>query len=393
MSSKMKITLLSLWALTLTLNNLMAQTNLLFTSYLIKDDNSFNNKAGYAEWINNSTFQVEHRLKINAYQIRGFYGADFLFFSHNEDLSNYAHQIGIAGSRDNGNYTIHINAFAKLSHFQQQYFYCNANRYNVNIHFQFSPNLSKFYTCGLSINKDYYKDFEELSNYAYLIHGKYQHFFQSRLSLTLESSLGMKNYVNQSIVNYFGPGMMEWDKFNPEMRDWRGFERYREEPVKAALFSLSANIGKSITSHLGVSLGCGGQWFIGQPITAYSGGIYYYTENDLFDDPYSSQGQYVILQLTRQFAINFQGKLGFKYQTKDYAGTPALDAFSNLTGETRYDRRSEYFLLISKKFETGWRFPETVQLFFNFMYRNNPSNDPYYDFDDTIGLTGFSVGM
>lgn len=144
---------------------------------------------------------------------------------------------------------------------------------------------------------------------------------------------------------------------------------------------------------MGISLGIGGQWFIGDPIMSYSEGIYYYTENDLFGDPYSYQSQYVTLQLTKQFAIDFQGKIGFKLQKKDYAGTPALDENDDLTGNTCKDTRSEYFLFLTKKFKTGWRFPGSIGVFFNYMYRNNPSNDPYYDFEDHIGLVGFSVGI
>ena len=87
----------------------------------------------------------------------------------------------------------------------------------------------------------------------------------------------------------------------------------------------------------------GGQLFIGDPIKSFSEGIYYYTKNDLYDDPYLYQDRYISLQLTKQFAIGFQGKIGSKYQLKDYAGTPALEENGELTGETREDKRNEYF--------------------------------------------------
>ena len=137
----------------------------------------------------------------------------------------------------------------------------------------------------------------------------------------------------------------------------------------------------------------GGHWFIGDPILAYSEGIYYYTENDLYDDPYSYQGPYVSLQVTRQFTFGFKAKIGVKLQAKEYAGTPALNDLAELSGEMRHDRRDEYFLFVSKRFRTNWRFPDSIDIFINLMYRNNPSNDPYYDFEDHIGLMGFSVDL
>jgi len=192
----------------------------------------------------------------------------------------------------------------------------------------------------------------------------------------------VKNYINQTVVQYFGSWLLP-----------SRLARYREDPVKAALFSTSVNVAKSLLPGLGLSMMVGGQWFVGDPITAYSNGIYYYTENDLYDDPYSYQGIYTALQLTKQFDIGFQAKAGFRYQNKDYAGTPALDENGYLLGETRFDKRYEYFLYVTKKFQTGLKFPSSFDVFINLMYRQNPSNDPYYDFQDHIGLLGFSVGF
>ena len=142
----------------------------------------------------------------------------------------------------------------------------------------------------------------------------------------------------------------------------------------------------------GISLELGGRWFLGDPIASYTDGIYYYTENDFFDDPYAYQNYFVSLQITRQFDIGFQGKTGFRYQHKDYAGTPALDAAGDLTGQSRLDMRTEYFIYLGKKFRTGWSLPKEITVFINLMYRDNPSNDPYYDYQDQVGLLGFSVG-
>ena len=358
---------------------LSAQTDFSVTSYLIRDNNAFQNRTAYDEWINNSSVQIGHRFKSKTYQIHGYYNADISQFANNNELNNYAHKFGIAYAHDYNNYSLHIGGFARLHNYQEQFVYYSVNRYNFNMNVQYNPNLKSFYSAGITINKDKYKEFDDLDNVAYRLYGNYQRFFQSRISFTCNAGLGIKNYVNQSIIQYYGFG------------GFRNFARYREDAVKAAMFSLSANVGKSITSLMGISLGVGGQWFIGDPIMSFSEGIYYYTENDLFDDPYSYQNQYVTLQLTKQFAIDFQGKIGFKLQKKDYAGTPALNETGDLTGDTRKDIRSEYFLFLTKKFKTGWRFPGSIDVFFNYMYRNNPSNDPYYDFQDHIGLVGFSI--
>ena len=382
MQPNLRVHTLTLIIVALGWMNVSAQTNIYFTSYFIRDDNAFKSREAYEEWINNSTLHLGYRFVGNTYQFQGYYSTDFLTFANNGGLNNYAHKFGVSGRLDNDEYTISIHSFARLHNYKEPYIYYNVNRYFLNASFQYNPNLKHIYSLGLTVNKDRYSEFEELDNLIYRIYVRFQRFFQSKISITGEAGLGIKNYVNQSVIQYFGVGL------GP-----RSFTRDREDPVRATIFSLSAIIGKSITSHLGVSLGLGGQWFVGDPIMAYSNGIYYYTENDLYDDPYSYQNHYITLHLTKQFAVGFQGKIGVKYQSKDYAGTPAIGDDGNVTDETREDSRSEYFIMITKKFETGWRFPGSIDLFFNFMYRNNPSNDPYYDYEDHIGLLGFSVGL
>jgi hypothetical protein len=232
------------------------------------------------------------------------------------------------------------------------------------------------------LNRDAYKEFSDLDNFSYRFYAKYQRFFQNRFGLTGEIGLGIKDYMNQSVLEYFGQSI-----------DTSAPVRYREKPVKAVMLSTSVAVTKSLATFTGVRFEIGGQWFIGDPIVSYTDGIYYYTENDLYDDPYSYQGPYLFLQLTQQFDIDFMAKIGVKVQRKGYLGTPALDAFGKIMGPNRDDGRTEYSFLISKKFLMNWPAPFGIDLFFSYMYRNNSSNDPYYSFKDHIGLLGFSVGI
>ncbi len=246
----------------------------------------------------------------------------------------------------------------------------------------YHPDYRQNTSVGLSFSKDNYLVFEDLDNIAYRVLARYQRFFQSRMSLAGEIALGLKQYPNQSFLQVFDTG----GGMNPD-------QQYSEDPVRSGVLSASVNIAKSLASMTGISLIFGGQWFVGDPVQVYSSGIYYYTENDLFDDPYSYEDIYTALQVTQQFAVGFQAKAGVRFEKKDYKGTPALDEEGELTGETRQDRREEYFFNLSKMFETGWIFPGSVGLFFQYLYRNNPSNDPYYDYKDHIAGIGLTVEL
>ncbi len=357
---------------------LAAQTNALFTTYLIRDDNAFKTREAYDEWINNSAFQIGHQFSDDDYRILGYYNADLYSYATNSELNSLGHKFGCAATRYVDDYTFYINGYARLRHYNELYVYYNVNRYNIHANTQYARGLFDIVYAGIEFNKEKYDEFGELDNLAYKIYGKYQHFFQNKMSLTAYAGLGVKNYVNQSVIQYFGIGRL--------------FSRYREDPVKSTLFSTYVNVGKSLLPGLGLSMMLGGQWFLGRPIEVYTNNIYYYTENDLFDDPYSYQGAYISFQLTKQFDIGFQAKAGVKFQNKNYAGTPALDENGSLLGDARLDQRHEYFLFVTKSFNTDLKFPSSIDLFANFMFRQNPSNDPYYNYEDTIGLVGFSVG-
>jgi hypothetical protein len=378
---KKSVILLFLY-MTVAATTIRAQTSLNLTSYLVRDDNAFNSRYASKEYINTSNLYLEHRLSGKSFQFSGYYSPDLLLFSNRDKLSNHSHLFGASGVWDKDPYTIQVSTFAKLRNYQEPYIYYNVNSYNLNASLQYSANIARILTAGLAINKDQYKKFSDLNNLTYRLYGKFQQFFQSRTSLSGEIGLGVKDYVNQSIVQYFGLGY-----------GMGGGLRFREDPVRAAMFSASLTLGKSIFARTGLSLGLGGQWFIGDPIMAYTGGIYYYTENDLYDDPYAFQSRYLSLELTRQFAIDFQAKLGYRYQNKNYSGTPALDDTGNLLGSMRRDQRQEFFMMMSKKFKTGWKIPNSVSLFINLMYRHNGSNDPYFSYHDQLGLVGFSIGL
>jgi len=357
-----------------------AQTGISFSWYIIRDDNAFKSRSEYEEMINTASLFISRAYSAEKYSLQAFYGADISTFNKYDDQQNHAQQFGLLGRIISGNFNTDIGFYSQLRRNDAKYIYYNTNTYNFYIKTLYEPDWDQIYTFGLNYSKNEFNEFENLDNTTYRFYGKYQRFFQSRLSISGESGLGVRNYINQKTYNFYGyTGVF--------MR----VPRYTEEPVNAIQLSADANIGKSITDRTGINIGLGGTQYIGDPIESYSNGIYYYTENDLYDDPFSYENKYVSAYLTRQFAVGFQGKIGTAIHDKDYAGTPALSKTGELTGENRRDTRNEYSLLLSKKFTPEWRIPVSVDVVFRFLIRRNNSNDPYYDFTDHLGIFGVTV--
>ena len=357
-----------------------AQTDFFLSWNIVKDDNTFKSRYKYEELINTASFLFTKGFTRNSLNFQVFYDANLSIFNNYKDQRNYAHNIGTAGRLLLGNYEVDFGLNAQFRRNNAQYIFYNTNNYNLFARLRFEPGLSEIYTIGLSYTKNEFTEFIDINNNEFRLYGKFQKFFQSRLSISGEAGLSVKNYVNQTAVNYFGTNAGVFE-----------FPRQTENSVKATIFSISANIAKSITSKTGVNGKFGGQWFVGDPIEVFSQGIYYYTENDLYDDPHSYENRYISLNFTRQFDVDLQGKFGIEYQKKYYRGTPALDIEGELIGMNREDTRKVYNFLISKKIQTKWRYPGSINLYFRFLVRDNSSNDPYYQFTDHLGITGFTI--
>ncbi|MFC1728925.1 hypothetical protein ACFL6I_01195 [candidate division KSB1 bacterium] len=357
-----------------------AQTNYSFSSYLIRDDNSFKSRTEYSELIHTASLSIMRTFSAAGATLQTYYGADLSSFNRYSDQQNYSHLFGIIGRYHSGNFNTDFGISYRLRRNDAQYIYYNTNSFSLFTIMNFEPDLQKIYSFGINYSRGQFKEFEDLNNVTYRLFGKFQRFFQNRSSISGELGLGVKNYVNQTVLNYFG-----------NQGTFMIMPRFKEEPVDVVQLSVSANMGKSLTDNTGINITSGATRFVGEAIEAFSNGVYYYTENDLYDDPYSYEDGYATLNLTRQFGVGFQGKIGAEYHDKDYAGTPALTLEGELAGVNRKDTRVEYYFNISKNFPTAWSFPGSINVFFRFLMRQNTSNDPYFDFDDHLGILGFTL--
>ncbi len=283
-----------------------AQTGVSFSWYLIRDDNAFKSRNEYEELINTASLMMSRVYSMKSIAFQAFYGADLSAFNENTDQRNTAHQFGIFSRKLSGNFNTDFGIYAKIRRNAAQYIYYNTNLYSFYIKTSYEPDLNKVFTIGLNHIKNEFKEFSDLDNTTYRFYGKYQHFFQSRLSISGETGIGVKNYVNQSIFEYYGTARTMGNK-----------PRYKEEPVEVMQMTADLNIGKSITDNTGINIGFGGSSYVGDPIESYSEGMYYYTENDLYDEPFSYENKYLSANLTRQFAVGFQGKIGLSFQDKN----------------------------------------------------------------------------
>lgn len=358
-----------------------AQTDFGLSVYLIKDDNAYKSRSQYDELINTTSLRLGRAFNIGGVRLYGFYSGDISTFSENKGMRNVSNQFGLAARHSSGNYILDFGAAGSVRRNKDQYVYYNVDKYNMYATLTFEPDFYTMYKLGVTYSNSQFNEFTDIDNNNYRVFTRYQRSFQNRSSLSAEIGLGVKDYVNQTVVDLFG---FDFGRFQ--------FPRMVENPVRATQLDFSVRAGKSITDRTGLSAAVNMSRYLGDPIEVFSDEVYYYTENDLYDDPFSFENSSLSLQLTRQFGIGFQARAAYTFYDKNYSGTPALDSEGELLNEYRMDQRNEYSFILSKKVETEWSFPGSIELFFRYMMRDNRSNDPYFTFNDHVGLLGFSIG-
>jgi len=114
----------------------------------------------------------------------------------------------------------------------------------------------------------------------------------------------------------------------------------------------------------------------------------YSSEDDLFDDPYSYGGHEIGAALTQLLPWQITAKLGYDYLLKNY-DYEALDLSGEplASGDMRKDTRNIFWLSLTKKM----LFIRRMQVSFDLYFLENDSNDPYFNYDNTVFT--FGTGM
>lgn len=117
---------------------------------------------------------------------------------------------------------------------------------------------------------------------------------------------------------------------------------------------------------------------------------FYYSDEELFDDPYGYDAQQLGVTLKQKLPWKMQLSLGATFLHKNYINRLALDleGYPFEDERMRDDTRSVGWLSLSK----SWKYNRSmapIQFTIDISTMKNASNDPYYDFNTTY----FSFGL
>ncbi len=200
-------------------------------------------------------------------------------------------------------------------------------------------------------------------------------FFDTGTSVILEGNYFLKTYLNNNTVSLL-PAF-------PEL--------YTSGNGNNRQIAASLRLAQSIDSRTGVNAEILVRRTLNNSVRYLgTGDGLVYSDDDIFDDPYSYDSEQLNISLKRKFGWNIRMSTGLVFMDKHYTERLALDlnGYAFADSRLRHDKRS----LIWISFDKSFRYIRALQpiiLTVDLAWMQNFSNDPYYDYQKSY----FSVGL
>ena len=242
---------------------------------------------------------------------------------------------------------------------------------NAKIYLQ-SSLIGRF---GYRLNNKNYAELEEFSYWEHYLYAQLNTFFQTRTSIMLNFSYGLKNYIPLQISSGWGR------KIAPEYIEMPSVDQLVSSIKVAQSLAEKSSISFKYLNRLNPGLVAGS--------VSVMDSEELFTEDELFDDRYGYSGHELSFKFTYFLPAYVKLQLGSYYYWKYYFNRQIYDLDGNLdiSGDLREDKRTLIWAGLSRSFAVNWGV-KTIKLSLDGGYLKNDSNDSYYQFDNYFGSVG-----
>ncbi len=362
------------------------------------DDNAFRNYRSLSDYVTQLNLYLARDYERDSWAARLYYDGNFNFFAEYTDRFSHYHRIGVAASHSFGEKSGAFNSGGNLviKRNKSLYDYTNYVQGSGYVNAKLRPVESVIGQLGYIFKYRDYQNLPEFTHFEHQLFGRLSWFLPTNSSLILYARYGLKDYESQTIAT------MVTDTLSSNQGMGRGNNVgsrtsvvYSEvQTPSTSQFIGSVKLGQSITSTTGFSV----QYLRRLSLTSsarYStvaGEVWTYsTEDDLFDDPYGYEGHEIGAVWTQLLPWQTTFKLGYDTYIKNYS-LEALDLEGLSLVENRKDTRDLIWFNINKRFSQKSVF-RNFQIYVDFYYLNNDSNDPYFNYDNNVFTFGTGVSF
>jgi hypothetical protein len=389
------------------------------------DDNVFRSQSANGSLINNTTLKLLYSFPDTYFSIQ-YTGSATLFsgFSsknYTKHSINTLYEIPLSIDIDDSVTIDYISIQAALTgrldnEENKQYRFVQTNAF-IAYTYNFSDITEASF--GYIPKWRHYTDFQDMS---YLEHGLSATFgtsFPTKTALGINMNFGYKIYESSSSVKdtvsvpppppmyHNNSPRIESEPLPPNKRKYNqaGIEKWFQilnqnqtsTPVilfdspSSCVLELSLDASQSMDENTGISASYSKKWILDEYGRAYIGGsVDYYSEEELFDDPYSFSSNDFSFKFNHIFTNDYHFEAGAFYSSKDYV-YPA-----NLLATDTQNRKDDIYglwLSLDKTFDFTDFFLSYLAASMNFGYVNNSSNSKYFGYSSSIFTLSLGVGF
>jgi len=334
--------------------------------------NSFYNYRNLPDVYDNLGIALGYRLPAETIQSQFYYDGNLNFFKEYTDRFSQYHEFGYSGSSEsNGNYYFGANLAWQKNAATYEFYNSIKLQAFVNTKIYLKSNLIA--RLGYLIRNREYSELSEFSYWEHNFFARFNTYFQSGSSITLQMNYGLKNYIPQ---------------FSSYSR--RVYTEATEMPSVdqfVADFKLAQSMGTK------TSVWFSGRVRVNPGLVSGTASVVnaedLFTEDELFDDRYGYTGQEISAGITRYLPGYIKLDLNAAYLWKNYLNRTVYDLAENASSveEHRADQRQVFWGSLSRGLG-GWFGLKSSELFLEAGYLKNDSNDAYYQFENKFGTLG-----
>ncbi|MFT5367725.1 MAG: hypothetical protein ACI8V2_002686 [Candidatus Latescibacterota bacterium] len=340
-------------------------------TYMSYTDNLFQNYNRRSDWITLAYIDLNYILRPS---MNLYYTGNANVFAEYRDLFSHTHQMGLSYVRPGkGRNAIYAGLATDMRldrpiyryyDYVQSSAYINAKRY-------VRPTLLAL--GGYQVRYRSYLNAEDYNFVEQTASVKFSRFFQTRTTLQFQGSLGLKTYahaVNQDSTL----GVVT---------------RSRDARTLAQVIT-GVKVAQSLTRYTGLQVEYLRRFTLAGR-NRYAALDGYNTDDELFDDQYSYEGQEYRTKLKYSASSGLSVEIMGRYVTRNYTGRPALDLNGFIVDPdlVRADTRKSLSVAGTKMFKIsrGWFQKTTITA--EWLLNHIASTDSYYDTSGQV----LSVGL
>ncbi len=270
-----------------------------------------------------------------------------------------------------GNWTLRVN--------KNDYNYYNYSQLSGYANFQILTKIALI-KGGYSYRRRNYPNWPDLSNNLHNAFFQLNKSFPSRTTIILETGFGNKSFVGQdsfTTINNIGRG-----------HGHHAGGTITTNTISEWLGTSQAHIILRLTQSLHEKAGIYFQYRKQLSIddeTSYRNFDDYYQDDELFDDPFTYEGDSYSSQLTIMLPKATKLLIGGSLYSKNYISELAYVTADDTVGigELRLDEQINYFIDLSKIFSINKDWVKSIKFNLYYSYTNNESNSYWYNYKNT----------